>query len=71
MYKDEGCQAKVERQSLAAHLKGECDYSDSGTLKSEVEKREETRTEKGKGRQVDEGGVDSKVCTSLFSVTII
>ncbi|KAJ3535350.1 hypothetical protein NMY22_g6532 [Coprinellus aureogranulatus] len=54
VYKDEGCQARMQRQCLALHLKEECKYSELRKLGSEILKEKPDLEEKGKTRQVSD-----------------
>lgn len=49
VYKEQGCEARVQRQCLAIHLKEECTYSESGRPKCISVKDEVADKEKGKG----------------------
>lgn len=47
VYREEGCQRVVQRQLLAAHLRDECEFSEAGVVRSEMDKG------KGKAKEVD------------------
>jgi len=38
VYKEDGCDAKLQRQCLATHLKDECQYSESGKVRTSTSK---------------------------------